>query len=250
MMLHYFNETVQGAGHIDTGKECQDASCSWSDGYKTVIVVSDGHGGARHFNSAIGANLACQIAKEHLLEFCDMIDAKYLKKHTSDKMKELVVSIVAHWNDSVSALKEKGDVESFGCTLIAYFQTTNYWLALQIGDGRCVILDKDENWQQPIPWDNRCFLNMTTSLCDENAVEEFRFAYGDAITIPRAVFLGTDGIDGTFGTGELLYGFYNNILKSINNEGMEFVRQQLPEVLAHYSQTFTKDDMSVAGVVY
>jgi len=90
---------------------------------------------------------------------------------------------------------------------------------------------------------------MTTSLCDENAIEEFRFAYGDAFTIPRAVFLGTDGIDGTFGTGELLYGFYNNILTSINNEGMEIVMQQLPEVLAHYSQTFTKDDMSVAGVV-
>lgn len=87
---------------------------------------------------------------------------------------------------------------------------------------------------------------MTTSLCDENAVNEFRFAYGDVESIPNAVFLCSDGIDGTFGSGDLLYGFYANIIKSIYDDGIENVLSQLPEVLFHFSKTVSRDDMSIA----
>ena len=117
---------------------------------------------------------------------------------------------------------------------------------LQIGDGRCVVLNKANEWSQPIPWDDRCMLNMTTSLCDEDAINEFRFAYGDAESMPKAVFLCSDGVDGTFGSGDLLYGFYANIMKSICDDGIEKVATQLPEVLSHYSREVSKDDMSIA----
>ena len=117
---------------------------------------------------------------------------------------------------------------------------------LQIGDGRCVVLNKANEWSQPIPWDDRCMLNMTTSLCDEDAVNEFRFAYGDAESMPKAVFICSDGVDGTFGSGDLLYGFYANIMKSVCDDGIEKVTTQLPDVLSHYSRTVSKDDMSIA----
>lgn len=94
--------------------------------------------------------------------------------------------------------------------------------------------------------DHRCMLNITTSLCDEDAVNEFRFAYGDAESMPKAVFLCSDGVDGTFGSGDLLYGFYANIMKSICDDGIETVTTQLPEVLSHYSREVSKDDMSIA----
>lgn len=92
-------------------------------------------------------------------------------------------------------------------------------------------------------------LNMTTSLCDEDAANEFRFAFGDAESTPKAVFLCSDGIDGTFGFGDLLYGFYENIMKSIDNDGIETVTAQLPKVLSHYSREVSKDDMSIAFVL-
>ncbi|MCQ2258072.1 MAG: protein phosphatase 2C domain-containing protein [Bacteroidaceae bacterium] len=248
-MRYVHNQTVKGASHADAGKECQDASLSWTDDELAIIVVSDGHSGEKHNNSAIGAALACQITQNHLREFSLNVDDEWLSHKPEDIVKQLSASILAEWTREIAELEEGADVMSYGCTLIAYVQTRHFWLALQIGDGRCVMHNKADVWIQPIPWDDRCFLNMTTSLCDENAANEFRFAYGDVESIPKAVFLCSDGIDGTFGSGELLYGFYGNIIKSINDDGIENVVSQLPEVLSHYSRTVSKDDMSIAFVL-
>lgn len=248
-MRYVHNQTVKGASHADAGKECQDASLSWTDDELAIIVVSDGHSGEKHCNSATGAALACQITKDHLREFCSNVDHEWQAHKPADTIKRLSASILAEWTHEIAELEEAADVVSYGCTLIAYAQTKYFWLALQIGDGRCVMQNRADEWIQPVPWDDRCFLNMTTSLCDENAANEFRIAYGDVESIPNAVFLCSDGIDGTFGIGELLYGFYTNIIKSIDDDGMENVVSQLPEVLSHYSKTVSRDDMSIAFVL-
>ena len=248
-MRYVHNQTVKGASHADAGKECQDASLSWTDKDLAIIVVSDGHSGEKHSNSAIGAALACQTTMSHLREFCSNIKSEWLNDNPDDAIKRLCTSILAEWIHEISELEDDDDVVSYGCTLIAYVQTNHFWLALQIGDGRCVVLNKANEWNQPIPWDDHCIFNMTTSLCDENAANEFRFAYGDVESIPKAVFLCSDGIDGTFGSGDLLYGFYTNIMKSIVDDGIENVVSQLPEVLTHYSNTVSKDDMSIAFVL-
>lgn len=249
-MRYIHNLTVRGASHADAGKECQDASLSWMDEDLAIIIVSDGHSGEKHSNSAKGAALSCQITKNHLREFCSHVDSEWLSNKPDITIKRLCISILAEWIHEISGLRVDGaDVVSYGCTLIAYVQTRHFWLALQIGDGRCAVLNKTDGWNQPVPWDDRCFLNMTTSLCDENAANEFRYAYGDAETVPKAVFLCSDGIDGTFGSGDLLYGFYANIMKSIGDDGIEKTVSQLPEVLCHYSKAVSKDDMSIAFVL-
>lgn len=197
----------------------------------------------------MGAALACQTTLNHLREFCRYIEHEWLSNKPDETINRLCTSILAEWLHEISQLGDDSDVVSYGCTLIAYVQTKHFWLALQIGDGRCAILNQANEWDQPVPWDDRCILNMTTSLCDENAGNEFRFAYGDVESIPKAVFLCSDGIDGTFGSRELLYGFYSNIIKSIDADGIENVVTQLPEVLSHYSRTVSKDDMSIAFVL-
>lgn len=124
--------------------------------------------------------------------------------------------IVSLWNDTVledfkslnynkkeelNKLVENNKLPSIGClygtTLLATVLTPNYWFAFQIGDGKCVaFLDKDINYSSkclPIPWDNRCKGNVTTSICDFDALNEFRHCVG--IRKPVAVFLGTDGIE-------------------------------------------------------
>ena len=248
-MRYVHNQTVKGASHADAGKECQDASLSWRDEKLSILIVSDGHSGEKHNNSAIGAALACQIAMDHLREFCCNVEGEWLIHNPDDTIRRLYTSILVEWVHKISERGDDADVVSYGCTLIAYVQTKHFWLALQIGDGRCVMLDKAGEWNQPVPWDDRCILNMTTSLCDENAANEFRFAYGDVESIPKAVFLCSDGIDGTFGSGDLLYGFYANILKSIADDGIETVTSQLPEVLSHFSMSVSRDDMSIAFIL-
>ena len=95
----------------------------------------------------------------------------------------------------------------YGCTLMCYVQTSTYWFAFQIGDGKCFAFTEDGKWLEPIPWDEQCFLNKTTSMCDSRAIDEFRYCYqGDGV-YPMAIFLGSDGIDDSFGANENIVNF-------------------------------------------
>lgn len=245
-----FSKSVRGASHLASGKECQDCSLTLtltdSAGEFVVACVSDGHGGEKYTRSADGARTACDVAAHTLMEFAQsslLWDAKQIDGITRQN---LANSILARWIKAVDC-DNPNDIISFGCTLIAYLQTPTYWLALQIGDGKLAMIKPSGKWMQPIPWDDRCILNLTTSMCDENAANEFRFAVGSRC--PRAVFIGSDGIDGTFGNGAKLYNIYHHIIKSINNDGLNDVVAKLPEVLTHYSEIGSRDDMSVAAVI-
>lgn len=149
-------------------------------------------------------------------------------------------------------LDEFADAKSlekhYGCTLMAYVQTKEYWFAFHIGDGKCISFQKDPIWREPVPWDERCFLNKTTSLCDTSAIEEFRYCYQGNGEFPIAVFLGSDGLDDSFGEEENLVNFYIQILKMLCNEGIEVTSQSLEEDLPKLSAIGSKDDMSVAFV--
>ena len=102
--------------------------------------------------------------------------------------------------------------------------------------------------EQPIPWDEKCFLNKTTSLCDSNALNEFRYCYQGDGKFPRAVFLGSDGIDDSYGDGEILNNFYIQLFKIIIRKGNESALKELKKSLPIISQRGSKDDMSVACV--
>lgn len=138
--------------------------------------------------------------------------------------------------------------KTYGCTLMCYVATSDYWFAFQVGDGKCVAFQEDGNWSEPIPWDDNCFLNKTTSLCDSSALEEFRYCYCGDGTFPLAIFLGSDGIDDSFGETENMVNFYIQVLKLIVNEGGEQALQTITETLPQLSKIGSKDDMSVACV--
>ena len=112
---------------------------------------------------------------------------------------------------------------------------------MQIEDGKLVC-------EQPIPWDDRCFLNKTTSLCDSQALEEFRYCYQGNGEFPRAVFLGSDGLDDSYGDGDNLHNFYIEVFKMIIRKGKEATLKELQKSLPLISKVGSKDDMSVACV--
>ena len=141
--------------------------------------------------------------------------------------------------------------KTYGCTLMAYVQTKEFWFAFHIGDGKFVAFDNDNGTlacSQPIPWDERCFLNKTTSMCDSNAIERFRYCYQGDGHFPLAVFLGSDGLDDSYGDGEHLYNFYIEIYKLLIRKGYDKTMKTLTHDLPMISKVGSKDDMSVAAI--
>ena len=141
--------------------------------------------------------------------------------------------------------------KTYGCTLMAYVQTKDFWFAFHIGDGKFVAFDESDgklSCSQPIPWDERCFLNKTTSLCDSNAIDRFRYCYQGDGHFPLAVFLGSDGLDDSYGDGKYLYSFYIEIFKLLMRKGEIKTLKTLMHDLPVISKMGSKDDMSVASI--
>lgn len=267
-----FHLTVIGASHIKSGTVCQDCSQSCEKTECRLVVVCDGHGGADYFRSDRGSKLAAATFTD-CMENPDLIaalSAAATEKQRKSRIEQLIKSIIARWNslveqdmrqhpfdeDELSGVSEKARRRyeagerlqaAYGTTLIGAVLAEDFWLGLQIGDGKCVVVSETGEFTQPIPWDEECFLNVTTSLCDENAAKEFRFCFSR--TLPAAVFIGSDGIDDCFAGDERLYDFYRVTLKSFAQTDEETAVAQLKEYLPTLSEKGSGDDMSVGILV-
>ena len=267
-----FHLTVIGASHIKSGTVCQDCSQSCEKTECRLVVVCDGHGGADYFRSDRGSKLAAATFTD-CMENPDLIaalSAAATEKQRKSRIEQLIKSIIARWNslveqdmrqhpfdeDELSGVSEKARRRyeagerlqaAYGTTLIGAVLAEDFWLGLQIGDGKCVAVSENGEFTQPIPWDEECFLNVTTSLCDENAAKEFRFCFSR--TLPAAVFIGSDGIDDCFAGDERLYDFYRVTLKSFAQTDEETAIAQLKEYLPTLSEKGSGDDMSVGILV-
>lgn len=185
--------------------------------------------------------------------------------------RQLFASILSRWHEAIlchaeenplseaeqNSVEEKYQQEFlrrdslekiYGCTLMCYVYTPTFWFAFHLGDGKCIMFDNEGHAFEPIPWDERCFLNKTTSICDSDAINEFRYCYCGDGTFPLAVFLGSDGIDDSFGNDVNLTNFYIQILKNLSREGLESVKQEFIDELPILSKRGSQDDMSVAFV--
>lgn len=145
--------------------------------------------------------------------------------------------------------KGEGLEKTYGCTLMCCVVTPSYWFAFHVGDGKCIAFSEGGNWSEPIPWDERCFLNKTTSLCDSAALDEFRYCYEGDGQFPLAVILGSDGMDDSFGETENMVNFYVQVLKLIVRQGHDAALNEIKETLPELSKKGSQDDMSMA-VVY
>ena len=247
----------------------------------SVAIVADGHGSDKYFRSDRGSKFAVEAAKTCIIEFVEEIvgnshlKEKFLSASSSEEIiLQLIKSIVAKWhgliNEDFSAepfsLEEMNELEekykeryqkgehiesAYGSTLIAVMATNEFWLGLHIGDGKCVVVDSSGNYLQPIPWDDKCFLSVTTSMSDQKVVENFRHKL-IADQLPIATFVASDGIDDSFSTmddDKQLYDFYNNIIRLFCMESIENAEKELSSYLPILSQKGSKDDISLAALL-
>ena len=200
-------------------------------------------------------------AKEHPGKFdfqeeqLRQLSKTIIRNWTQEVAKDAEENPVSEWEkehaeEYLALLKDPHKLyKAYGCTLMAFVVTPTYWFAIHLGDGKCfAFYDRATGkvWDEPLPWDERCFLNKTTSLCQNDAYESFRFAYGGLQTLPLAVFMGSDGLDDTFADNDLLCDFYIKVLKEILFTSQAEVVDELEKSLPVLSKRGSLDDMSVA----
>lgn len=270
MRMQSFHLSTQGASHIKKNKECQDASESYYDERCAIAIVCDGHGGDDYVRSASGSAFACAAAKTSILNFIENVNRDELTRHHNQLIHNLKASIISAWNEAVyehyeanpfteaeiavlsdhakrKYLQEKRIESAYGTTLIAVACTKDYWFGIHIGDGKCVAINPEGKFVQPIPWDEKCFLNATTSICDTDALNRFRSFYSEKL--PVAVFVGSDGIDDCFSTEQQLYNLYKTVLYSFATSDFDAAVDDLSDYLPRLSAKGSGDDVSVAAVL-
>lgn len=137
--------------------------------------------------------------------------------------------------------------KAYGCTLIAYVVTDEFSFGLQIGDGKCVVVDQRGIFSEPIPWDDNCQMNVTTSICDSDASDEFRFFVTNEK--PATVFCGSDGIDDSYANVEEMYALYRSILKIFAEHGIEVGESEIKEYLPVLTKRGSGDDVSIGLIM-
>ena len=188
-----------------------------------------------------------------------------------EALRQLGNSIIAKWRERIEAHAKSNPISAeemsvipeeyhkdltdknrlakvYGCTLIGYVQTPSYWFGFQIGDGKCFSFHQETGPKEPILWDDACFLNKTTSLCDSYASEKIRYTFQGDGNFPYAVFLGSDGLDDSFGEDKNLINFYIQVLKLAYKSSQENVEDVLAADLPILSKRGSQDDMSIAAI--
>lgn len=268
MNFKAFHMSERGESHLHDGRICQDSSASFSDECGTVAVVSDGHGGCDYVRSQIGSAMACEAAVKNIRRLFENISPEAFLAEPDMMLTQLEAAIINDWNESVRShyeanpfteeeldcVSEKAGAayfsghrieRAYGATLIAAAVTRDYWFGIQIGDGKCVAFDEAGICTQPIPWDEKCFLNKTTSICGSDALRDFRHFYSEKI--PTAVFMGSDGIDDSFKNEEDMYDFYKTILYAFSISDYTQAVDELKAYLPRLSKEGSADDVSIAA---
>jgi serine/threonine protein phosphatase PrpC len=270
-----FESVAQGDSHKENNLPCQDAVRHnvFADG--GIAIVADGHGSEKHFRSDQGSKIAVDVAYDAISEFSRIIPKEKFRekeaikdKFVEEQLRQLEGYIISRWRQrvllnfdkhplteaeeticaehNIDSSAEKDRVRMYGTTLIAAMIQTTWWFALQIGDGKCVVLDADENPLFPVPEDDNLGGGRTTSLCDANALESFRHVFG--FDVIRGITVASDGVTDSFIPEKYLelhkrlyFDFCTD--EKTANEG---IQKSLPV----WSSKGSRDDVSMAGIFY
>ena len=265
-------------------------SYSDTEGRFHIAVTADGHGDPSCMRSADGSRFAAEIALDCLKEFAqsafepdseqftpDFTENMKTPKYRDQLVRQLMNAIIARWYQQVhedldqnplteeeleTANKSDNQGERYrrgerlehiyGTTLIAaLYIREDYLILIQQGDGRCDVFYGDGHVEQPIPWDDRCFENITTSMCDTDVVSGIRYHVVDLTEQPViACYMGSDGVEDSYRDMEGTHTFYRNLsCKAVELGNAEAIEAHLEAMLPGFSKTGSGDDVSVAAIV-
>ncbi len=258
MLFKGYAVSVRGASHEAAGEPCQDSARTHITDNLAIAALSDGHGSEKHFRSNAGSEIATRIAIRSIMEFSERNGGldRIFRENPQNAARRIAANIICGWNEEVAAhlaftpfnerelaLKQKYSdipVESiYGATLILAAATGRGLFGLQIGDGTFVARQKGKALF-PMPEDERLVGNLTTSLCDSDAISSFRWFYQpDSFSY---VMLSSDGLINSFRSREDFLSFSDRIFSAISAKKTS----ELEQHLAERSKSGSRDDISVA----
>ena len=288
MDVFTFSETARGSSHKKRGIECEDASASFAstDGKYFIAAAADGHGAESCFRSSTGSKLAVSSALDCLKDFAGAVlesedteqefydDIFSALREQKTVLRQLTDRITALWSDRVlqdcqqhplppEYAAESQKLHVYGTTLIAALRLPSCLVMVHQGDGRCEVIYGDGSTDQPVPWDERCEANITTSMCEDDAATSFRTCAIDLRSRKvMACYMFTDGVEDAYrDTYEAIEGehclmggvhtFSKYLTCRLASQGTEGFNEFLSEFSAKglFSPGGSGDDVSVAGIV-
>ena len=267
--------TKRGSMHERRGLPNQD-DIGWlpeeGESNPTILAVSDGHGSAKCFRSAIGSRSAVESALALLpADWPESDDLSHFSVIQQLAEEKLPKSLVRAWQKAVQEHLDKnpftdeeletlrdrdGDAAvqmvnenpllAYGATLLVAIAIERFCLYLQIGDGDILSISRDGAVSRPIPEDERLFANATTSLSSPNAWQDFRFALiRMKETSPTLVMLCTDGYSNSFESEEGFFKAGTDIANLIFDNHWIDVKDELPRWLSETSLMGSGDDITI-----
>jgi serine/threonine protein phosphatase PrpC len=280
-MLIKFNAKAQGKSHIEKGIPCQDAVNARLGKNNTVgmAFVADGHGGSKYCRSQTGSALAVTVSMKSMADFYGKITQKksafFNKTQKNDQLRDreiaghleqLESNIIYNWQKAVTENLSKNPLSDpekeickannisytapkdlillYGTTLLAALFSGSFWFVLQIGDGLCTIIKDDGNVIAPITEDERLAFGRTTSLCDTDAINNFRENFG--FNKIKGITLATDGVADSFEPAKYLQ--FNKELYEKFIKFPDDAEKELNDFLPGLSEKGSGDDVAIAGI--
>ncbi len=261
MTFKGYSVSVKGASHEESGDPCQDSARVYIGNDYAIAAVSDGHGSKKHFRSDAGSEAATRIAIRSIMDFDERnggLDGIF-RNDPDNAARRIAANIICQWNEEIAAHKgfvpyneeellkigKYGElpVETvYGATLIVAVVTGRGLFGLQIGDGTFAAQEKRGKLHFPMPEDERLIGNLTTSLCDENAIENVRWFYRPDTF--RSVILSSDGLINSFRSQEEYLSFCGRVTAAVSAGQTAPLEEHLKE----RSRSGSRDDISVVAL--
>ena len=176
--IEYFGASVRGPSNKSKKKLKEDAWLGVVRSWGYLIVACDGLGSKE--NARVGAKEACHAVR----------DAVQLWQAYDAPIEFLFKTIHLFWEYRILPL----DPNDCATTcLFAYLNNENEIITAQLGDGVCVIRDKNGNIDL-LDGDESEFTNNTTGLGIAKSIEQWRYSSLKTFEPGSAVLLATDGV--------------------------------------------------------
>ena len=113
---------------------------------------------------------------------------------------------------------------------------------MQLGDGSLVVIKQCGEAYMPIIDDESCPANLTSSLCNSNAIKMFNYFY--SYEKPLAIILSTDGLYTSFSSRES-FEEYNCLLASQLSD-TEVLKSRINKNFIRRTNAGSRDDISIS----
>ena len=262
-----FGESVQGASHKKTGKECQDYYKKTVEKEYTILAVADGHGSNACPYSRTGAIAAVNIFHDvmgtYLEEYAGRLEqlatvlhregeisfAKNIERSWKNRIKDIQVENSENRKktprNSSGAIDWAAVYKMYGCTLLGLVITKDFVFSYQMGDGDIMKVDEEVC---PVVSGEHILGVETHSLSRKNAWEK-------AITdikrndieehLPRLYLLSTDGFSNSYANTKEFYKTCKDYYETFKEYGADAVRDNLKKWLSETSELGCGDDITL-----